>query len=94
MSALSMTIQLAAVDVGASVISRFKSHILSIGKDAEKVKKDFDRMMDSFSKGAKALIVSGEIARGLKPGVDAAAALHEAGMNTEIISAQRVHRFV
>lgn len=81
---MKLALQLTAVDMLSGVLSRAKSSISSLGDAGRKVKKDFDIMEQSITRGLKAIAVSAYTINKLKPGVSAAADLQEAMLGVKM----------
>jgi len=77
-SAMNLAIQITAIDMLSSVVERVKHSILSMGTASNKVKRDFDVMTTSITRGLKAIAVASYAWQKMMPGVKSAGNLQEA----------------
>lgn len=72
---LKLALTITAVDMFSGVMRRLRDRVKGTGKEAQRVRKDFDDMERSINRGVKALAVAGYVAAKLRPGVRAASDL-------------------
>jgi TP901 family phage tail tape measure protein len=75
---MNLAIQITAIDMLSSVVERVKHSILSMGTASNKVKRDFDVMTTSITRGLKAIAVASYAWQKMMPGVKSAGNLQEA----------------
>ena len=73
-----LAIQITAVDMLRSVVERVKDRVLSLGSSAGKVKRDFDDMTTSITRGLKSIAVASYALNKALPGIKTAANMQEA----------------
>jgi TP901 family phage tail tape measure protein len=81
---MNLAIQITLIDMLSGIASRVKNSILSIGDAGNKVKKDFEQMENSITKGLKAIAVSSYAMQKALPGVKAAGDLQEAMLGVKM----------
>ncbi len=98
---LKLALTITAVDMFSGVMRRLRDRVKGTGKEAQRVRKDFDDMERSINRGVKALAVAGYVAAKLRPGVRAASDLQAemlgakaemsgAGTNAAVLAKQLV----
>lgn len=80
---LALALQLTAINGVSGVLSRIKNDILNLGNSSAQVKRDFDAMNASISKGLQAVAAYSYLKAKMQPGVRAAADLQEAMLAVE-----------
>ncbi|MFA7684433.1 MAG: hypothetical protein WCX84_06450 [Syntrophales bacterium] len=75
---MTLAIQITAVDMLRSVVERVKDRVLSLGSSAGKVKRDFDDMTTSITRGLKSIAVASYALKKALPGIKTAANMQEA----------------
>lgn len=81
---MNLVLQFTAIDITNGIVDRIKSSVLSLGSSAGKVKKDFEQMQSSITKGLKAIAVSSYAMHKALPGAKAAGDLQEAMLGVKM----------
>jgi len=81
---MNLALQFTAVDIASGIVNRIKNSVLSLGSSAGNVKKDFEQMQSSVTKGLKAIAVSSYAMHKALPGVKAAGDLQEAMLGVKM----------
>lgn len=74
---LKLALEISAVDMFGGVLNRFRDKVTGMGRDAEKVQRDYTRMVNNIQAGLKSLAVSKYGLDKIKPAVKDAADFQE-----------------